>query len=113
MRLIDGAKVIDGFVLEDRLGTVIPPEYLSTSCKTAILIYLFPDKIFNVTQCGDDAFSCVTRMCRRFDRTVLTYRYLPKYALSDAGDARKDGQPIDLDTYDDDIDVWLEEIYAD
>ena len=49
MQTVDHAEQIDGFVLKDGEGNVIPPEYLSTGTKTAICIYEFPDMIFNAT----------------------------------------------------------------
>ena len=49
MDYVDGTKLVDGFVLKDRLGRIIPPEYLSTGSKTAILIWLYPEVVFNVT----------------------------------------------------------------
>ena len=112
MDYVDGTKLVEGFVLKDRLGRIIPPEYLSTGSKTAILIWLYPEIVFNVTQCGDNAFKCVADFCQHCDRTVLTYRYLPERYLSRL-DLQKDGTSFELDDYDDLVDGWLEEKYND
>lgn len=109
---VDGATVVEGLVLRDRDGNIIPPEYLSTGCKTAILIWEYPDLVFNVTYCGNNAFACVADICKHYDRTILTYRYLPVELLKDVI-LQKDYCSISLEEYDDKVEEWLEEIYND
>ncbi|MCI8562026.1 MAG: DUF4869 domain-containing protein [Lachnospiraceae bacterium] len=112
MEYVDGSKLIDGFCLKDRNGMTVPPEYLSTGAKTAILVWEYPDIIFNMTQCGDNAFQCVAEICRHSDRTELTYRYLPLWAMEGV-EIQKDGIAITKELYNEKIDDWLEEIYND
>lgn len=38
MQYVDRTSVKEEFCLVNQLGMVIPPEYLSTGCKTAILV---------------------------------------------------------------------------
>jgi len=112
MDYVDGTVLVSGFVLRDRMGRTIPPEYLSTGCKTAILIWKFPGLVFNVTQCGDNAFKCVADLCEYNDRTVLTYRYLPERYLKRL-ELQKDGISFSITDYDGLVDGWLEEKYND
>lgn len=64
---------------------------------------------------GDNAFQFIILLCRDYDRTVLTYRYLPyKYMIT--LNLQKDYEPI---TFEDDVDFWehfdewMEEMYND
>lgn len=109
---VDSAELIDGFCIRDRLGKTVPPEYLSSGSKVAILIWKYPDKVFNLTQCGNNAFKFVVDLCRKYDRTELTYRYLPTH-LMEGLPLQKDGVDITLEEYDDLVDEWLEEIMND
>lgn len=112
MWYVDNAKLVEGFCIRDRLGKIVPPEYLSTGCKTAILVWLYPEKVFNMTQCGNNAFKCVSDICVKYDRTELTYRFLPLRFLKNLK-LQKDGVDITLDEYDELVDDWLEEIMND
>ena len=58
---IDNAKVLEGCILRDFEGKIIPPQYLSTGTKTVICVYEFPDLIFNATQMGDNALAFVLK----------------------------------------------------
>lgn len=112
---VDHCRVIDGFVLENEEGNVIPPEYLSTGSKTAICVYEFPELIFNATQMGDNAFAFVLKLAKTRDVTVLTYRMLP-YNWLKRLQVCKDYEPVDLGDWQRFAvlqDEWLEEIYND
>ena len=115
MKTVDHVEPIDGFVLKDVDGNVIPPEYLSTGTKTAICVYKFPDMIFNATQMGDNALEFVLEFAMKRDITLLVYRLLPYRGLLGL-DICKDYQPVsfrdDVDFYDH-MSIWLEEIYND
>lgn len=113
LELIDGATVIDGLVLKSRTGDVIPPDYLSTGAKVMICIYEFPDLVFNITQMGNNVIPLLIELCSKEDRTVLSYRLIPIYQLSEIP-LQKDYQnyQVSEDSYDD-VDEWLEEIMND
>lgn len=112
---VDHVECIDGFVLRNEEGIVMPPEYLSTGSKTAICTYEFPDLIFNATQMGDNAFKFILELSSTRDITVLVYRLLPYMAMRNL-QLCKDYVPVhftdDVDFYDK-LDEWLEEIYND
>lgn len=112
LKNIDGTTVVDGFVLQNGNGEIIPPEYLPTGVKTAILVYKFPNMIFNGTQMGYNAFCFVRDLCKVQDRTLLTYRYIPTYLLEGL-ELRKDNVPFELKDYDNLVDDWLNEGYND
>lgn len=115
IKTVDGATVVQGPILKSREGKIMPPQWLSTGAKTAICIYLYPDWVFNATQMGDNAFQFVIELCRKHDRTVLTYRYLPyKYMIM--LDLQKDYKPVtfeDDEDFWDHFDEWMEEMYND
>lgn len=110
---IDGATVIDGLVFKSKTGDVIPAEYLSTGTKVMICIYEFPNMIFNITQMGNNVIPLLIELCKKEDRTVLSYRLIPIYQLSKIP-LQKDYQDYQVheDSYDD-VDEWLEEIMND
>lgn len=115
IRKIDNAEIISGFVLKGYDGSIIPPEYLSIGSKTMICIYEFPDKIFNITQIGNNVVPFLVELCKQRDVTALTYREIPFRFFGDIG-FLKDYQPV---TYEDDIDYydrfgeWLKEMFND
>lgn len=108
---VDRVKVIKDFVLEDENGNAIPPEYLSTGSKTVICIYEFPEKVFNITQVGDNALAFVSVLSKHRDITGLCYRFLPYDQMIDV-DFYKDyqkfkiGNIVEFDTINR---KWLEE----
>lgn len=116
MQVIDGVKYISGFVLETKEGIAIPPEYLSTGAKTAICIYEYPEKIFNLTQMGNNVIPFIVDLADSRDITALTYREIPYDYLE--GGFTKDYKPVELGeepdvSYYDLVEKWLEEIYND
>lgn len=112
---VDKAKVIEGCVLKDFEGKIIPPQFLSTGTKTAICVYLFPDLIFNATQMGDNALAFILKLAENRDITLLTYRDMPYNVLNVIG-FTKDYLPVE---YEDDVeywelfDLWKEEMFND
>lgn len=71
-----GTKVLKDFALENPLIGGMSPDKLSGSVKTLILIKEMPDLIFDATNCGDDSFKWLFKMCETLDRTVVL-RYQP------------------------------------
>lgn len=112
IKLVDNSECMGDYVIKNSAGELIPPEWLSTGVKTAILIWKFPDIIFNLTQCGNNALACVASICKVYERTELTYRYLPWVLLEDI-EVRKDNILVDHDKYYENIDSWLEECLND
>lgn len=110
---IDGAEVVQGCILRDRFGKVIPADYLSTGSKVMICILKFPEKIFNLTQMGNNVLPFLIKLCAKEDRTVICYRDIPIYELSQIP-LQKDYEDycVNEDSYDD-VDEWLEEIMND
>lgn len=110
---VDRADVVDGCVLRNEFGKVISADHLSTGSKAMICIYEFPDKIFNITQMGNNVLAWLMQLCEKEDRTVICYRDIPIYKLSEIP-LQKDYIPYKVhdDSYDD-VDEWLEEIMQD
>lgn len=53
---IDGAKLIGKYKMESKFnGVVLDVDCLSTGCKTVLNVLYFPDKVFCLKECGDNA----------------------------------------------------------
>lgn len=53
---IDGAKLVGKYKIESRFnGVTLDIDCLSTGCKTVLNVMYFPDKIFCMKECGDNA----------------------------------------------------------
>ena len=57
---IDRSRMVDKFFIESRFdGTKINIDKLSTGCKTALNILFNPDKIFDISECGENALEII------------------------------------------------------
>ena len=57
---IDRSKMIDKYFIESRFdGTKLNIDKLSTGCKTALNIMYNPDKIFDISECGENALEVI------------------------------------------------------
>ena len=57
---IDSSRIIDKFFIESRFdGTKLNIDKLSTGCKTALNILYNPDKIFDISECGENALEII------------------------------------------------------
>ena len=53
---IDGAKLIGKYKIESRFnGVTLDIDCLSTGCKTVLNVLYFPDKVFCLKECGENA----------------------------------------------------------
>ncbi len=53
---IDGAKLLGRFRMKSKFqGTVLDIDCLSTGCKTVLNVLYFPDKVFCMKECGENA----------------------------------------------------------
>jgi hypothetical protein len=57
---IDRSRMVDKFFIESRFdGTKINIDKLSTGCKTALNILFNQDKIFDISECGENALEII------------------------------------------------------
>lgn len=55
---IDGAVLREDYRITSGInGELLNIDKLSTGCKTALNIYYFPEKVFSLKECGDNALS--------------------------------------------------------
>ena len=55
---IDNSKLISKFKIESRFDNIVLNiDKLSSGCKTALNVLYFPDKVFCVKECGENALS--------------------------------------------------------
>ena len=55
-------------------GTLVDSSELSTGCKTALNIFTFPDKIFNLAECGENALQVIMNM--KHGKAYMNYAFL-------------------------------------
>lgn len=67
---VDKSAVIDGGVIDSPILGKIPPLGLSGGVKTLILVKFNPDKIFNVSTCGDNCAKWLLEIGEKEDRTI-------------------------------------------
>ena len=70
LRSIDKAEVLSGQAVKSRYLGVIPTTKISGGCKTLLLIYNEPDKVFNATTCGDNCAKWILRIAKKLDRDI-------------------------------------------
>ena len=70
IRDIDQSIVLDNAVIDSPVMGKIAPTSLSGGVKTLILIQNVPDKIFNVSTCGDNCARWILRLAENRDITV-------------------------------------------
>ena len=62
---IDEAKVISKFQIRSKFHeTVVDVDCLSTGCKTVLNVLYFPDKVFCIKECGENALEALYRLSR-------------------------------------------------
>lgn len=75
---IDGAKLVGQYKIQSKFNEVILDiDCLSTGCKTVLNVLYFPDKIFCLKECGDNALEVLYSL-----RTGFVYSDYPVIPLS-------------------------------
>ncbi len=64
MREIEGASYNDPISFIDRFGYKLTTRELSTGCKAAILVATYPDEVFDLLECGNNARDSILRHCK-------------------------------------------------
>lgn len=60
---IDNSKLISQYKIKSKFNeTVLDIDQLSTGCKTALNVYYFPDKVFCIKECGNNALEMIYRL---------------------------------------------------
>ena len=67
---VDKSTVIDSGIIDSPVLGKIPPIGLSGGVKTLILVKFEPEKVFNVSTCGDNCAKWLLKIAEREDRTV-------------------------------------------
>ena len=70
IRDVDRSEVMYSGVIDSPVLGKIPPLGLSGGVKTLILVLFEPDKIFNVSTCGDNCAKWLLKIAENEDRTV-------------------------------------------
>jgi hypothetical protein len=57
---IDSSKMVDKYTISSKFdGTVLNSDKMSTGCKTVLNIIYNPNKIFDISECGDNALDVI------------------------------------------------------
>ena len=77
IKSIDGVEYVDNGKFKSKFnsGTLIDASELSTGCKTALNIYTFKDKIFNLAECGDNALQVILYM--KQGKCYTDFKFIP------------------------------------
>jgi hypothetical protein len=67
---VDKSTVIDSGVIDSPVFGKIPPIGLSGGVKTLILVKFEPEKVFNVSTCGDNCAKWLLKIAEQENRTV-------------------------------------------
>lgn len=74
---IDGAKLITKFKIESRFnGVTLDIDCLSTGCKTVLNVLYFPDKVFCLKECGENALEILYHLekgCVYSDYAIIPF----------------------------------------
>lgn len=62
---IDGCKYVGNYSIKSKFtGMDVDVMYLSSGCKTAINCYCWPDRIFDLSECGENAIEEILKLPR-------------------------------------------------
>ena len=67
---VDKSTVIDSGIIDSPVLGKIPPIGLSGGVKTLILVKFEPEKVFNVSTCGNNCAKWLLKIAEQEDRTV-------------------------------------------
>ena len=67
---VDKSVVIDSGVIDSPVLGKIPPIGLSGGVKTLILVKFEPEKVFNVSTCGDNCAPFILKLAKKKDLTI-------------------------------------------
>ena len=60
---IDGCKYVGNYSIKSKFtGMDVDVMYLSSGCKTAINCYCWPDRIFDLSECGENAIEEILKL---------------------------------------------------
>lgn len=76
----NGTVVLKDFALENPIIGVMSPDKLSGGVKTVILMKYFPKEVFDITNCGENCFKWIFKVCENEDR-VAVLKYFPEISF--------------------------------
>lgn len=84
---IDGAKMITKYKIASRFnGVTLDIDCLSTGCKTVLNVLYFPDKVFCLKECGENALELLYRLEDGYvysDYAIIPFELEQVRAISD------------------------------
>lgn len=76
IREIDCSEVVGADEIKNDLFGIFKSTELSAGVKTLLLMYNQPDKIFNISNCGDNCAQYILEIARSKDITVCLHHYM-------------------------------------
>ena len=87
LKAIDKATVLSGNAVDTKALGVIPVTKISGGCKTLLLIYNEPDKVFNASACGDNCARWIIKIADYYDKKGTDITINLRHIM-DFGDAK-------------------------
>lgn len=76
----NGTVVLKDFALENSIIGGMSPDKLSGGVKTVILMKEFPNEVFDITNCGENCFKWIFKVCENEDR-IAVLKYFPEISF--------------------------------
>ena len=77
LRYIEKAEFVNDTAFKDRLGKVLPKDFLSSGSKVALLLHYLKDRcVVNGIECGNNALTFILYSCSRGDVFFERDRFL-------------------------------------
>ncbi len=70
IKSVDKAEVLSGQAVNSKALGVIPTTKISGGLKTLLLVYNQPQKIFNISTCGDNCAKWILKIAKKVDRDI-------------------------------------------
>ena len=86
---VDGAKLLNKYKFESKFnGVTLDVDCLSTGCKTILNVVYFPDKVFCIKECGENALEILYNLQEGFvysDYAMIPFELKAVEVISNAG----------------------------
>ncbi len=106
IEIIDNAKWVGSYFIKSRFDeTILNTDRLSTGCKTALNILYYPDKVFDIRECGENAIDVIYGM--QAGNIYCDYPLI-SFDMSEVYVVDKDGKKV-LNDYDALKEWWINE----
>lgn len=87
IKQIDDSKLVSKYKIESRFnGVILDVDQLSSGCKTVLNVFYFPDKVFCMKECGENALEILYNLEQGYvysDYAIIPFDMFPVFVCSD------------------------------